>query len=122
VALGATIIEKHITMRRSDGGPDGAFSLEPHEFAAMIRDIREASDALGSARFGPSASEVNSLKFRRSLRAVSAIRAGDVISESNVRSVRPAGGLPPDDFARIAGKKATRDIAVGEPITNELLG
>jgi pseudaminic acid synthase len=122
VALGATIIEKHITMRRSDGGPDGAFSLEPHEFAAMIRDIREASDALGSARFGPSASEVNSLKFRRSLRAVSAIRAGDVISENNVRSVRPAGGLPPDDFARIAGKKATRDIAVGEPITNELLG
>ena len=85
VALGATIIEKHITMRRSDGGPDGAFSLEPHEFAAMIRDIREASDALGSARFGPSASEVNSLKFRRSLRAVSSIRAGDVISESNVR-------------------------------------
>ncbi len=122
VALGATIIEKHITMRRSDGGPDGAFSLEPHEFAAMIRDIREASDALGSARFGPSASEVNSLKFRRSLRAVSAIRAGDVISESNVRSVRPAGGLPPDDFVRIVGKKATRDIAVGEPITNELLG
>ena len=122
VALGATIIEKHITMRRSDGGPDGAFSLEPHEFAAMIRDIRETSDALGSARFGPSASEVNSLKFRRSLRAVSAIRAGDVISESNVRSVRPAGGLPPDDFARIVGKKATRDIAVGEPITNELLG
>jgi len=122
VALGATIIEKHITMRRSDGGPDGAFSLEPHEFAAMIRDIREASDALGSARFGPSASEVNSLKFRRSLRAGSAIRAGDVISESNVRSVRPAGGLPPDDFVRIVGKKATRDIAVGEPITNELLG
>ena len=122
VALGATIIEKHITMRRSDGGPDGAFSLEPHEFAAMIRDIREASDALGSARFGPSASEVNSLKFRRSLRAVSSIRAGDVISESNVRSVRPAGGLPPDEFVRIAGKKATRDIAVGEPITNELLG
>jgi pseudaminic acid synthase len=122
VALGATIIEKHITMRRSDGGPDVAFSLEPHEFAAMIRDIREASDALGSARFGPSASEVNSLKFRRSLRAVSAIRAGDVISESNVRSVRPAGGLPPDDFVRIVGKKATRDIAVGEPITNELLG
>jgi N-acetylneuraminate synthase len=121
VALGATIIEKHITMRRSDGGPDGAFSLEPHEFAAMIRDIREASDALGSARFGPSASEVNSLKFRRSLRAVSSIRAGEVITESNVRSVRPAGGLPPDDFSKISGMKAKRDIAVGEPITTDLL-
>jgi pseudaminic acid synthase len=121
VALGATIIEKHITMRRSDGGPDGAFSLEPHEFAAMIRDIREASSALGAARFGPSASEVNSLKFRRSLRAVTAIKAGDQITEHNVRSVRPAGGLPPDDFTRVSGMKAKRDIAVGEPITNDLL-
>ena len=121
VALGATIIEKHITMRRSDGGPDGAFSLEPHEFAAMIRDIREASSTLGTARFGPSASEVNSLKFRRSLRAVTAIKAGDQITEHNVRSVRPAGGLPPDDFSRVSGMKAKRDIAVGEPITNDLL-
>ena len=121
VALGATIIEKHITMRRSDGGPDGAFSLEPHEFAAMIRDIREASSALGTARFGPSASEVNSLKFRRSLRAVTAIKSGDHITEHNVRSVRPAGGLPPDDFSRVSGMKAKRDIAVGEPITNDLL-
>ena len=121
VALGATIIEKHITMRRSDGGPDGAFSLEPHEFAAMIRDIREASNALGTARFGPSPSEVNSLKFRRSLRAVTAIKAGDQITEHNVRSVRPAGGLPPDDFSRVSGMKAKRDIAVGEPITNDLL-
>ena len=121
VALGATIIEKHITIRRSDGGPDGAFSLEPHEFAAMIRDIREASSALCTARFGPSASEVNSLKFRRSLRAVTAIKAGDQITEHNVRSVRPAGGLPPDDFSRVSGLKAKRDIAVGDPITNDLL-
>ena len=121
VALGATIIEKHITMRRSDGGPDGAFSLEPAEFAAMIRDIREATSALGTARFGPSPSEVNSLKFRRSLRAVTAISAGEAITEHNVRSVRPAGGLPPDDFSRVSGMKATRDIAVGDPITNDLL-
>jgi len=121
VALGATIIEKHITMRRSDGGPDGDFSLEPAEFAAMIRDIREATSALGIARFGPSPSEVNSLKFRRSLRAVSAISAGEAITEHNVRSVRPAGGLPPDDFSRVSGMKATRDIAVGDPITNDLL-
>jgi pseudaminic acid synthase len=121
VALGATIIEKHITMRRSDGGPDGAFSLEPAEFSALIRDIREASSALGTARFGPSASEVNSLKFRRSLRAVTAIKAGEAITEHNVRSVRPAGGLPPDDFSTISGLKAKRDIAVGEPITNDLL-
>jgi N-acetylneuraminate synthase len=121
VALGATIVEKHITLRRSDGGPDGAFSLEPHEFAALVRDIREASQALGESRFGPSASEINSLKFRRSLRAVTAIAAGEIVSEHNVRSVRPAGGLPPDQFSVIAGKKAVRDIAVGEPITHDLL-
>ena len=121
VALGATIVEKHITLRRSDGGPDGAFSLEPHEFAALVRDIREASQALGESRFGPSASEINSLKFRRSLRAVNAIAAGEIVSEHNVRSVRPAGGLPPDQFSVIAGKKAVRDIAVGEPITHDLL-
>ena len=121
VALGATIIEKHITMRRSNGGPDGAFSLEPAEFGSMIRDIREATSALGTARFGPSPSEVNSLKFRRSLRAVTAISAGEAITEHNVRSVRPAGGLPPDDFSRVSGMKATRDIAVGDPITNDLL-
>ena len=121
VALGATIVEKHITLRRSDGGPDGAFSLEPHEFAALVRDIREASQALGESRFGPSASEINSLKFRRSLRAVNAIAAGEIVSEHNVRSVRPAGGLPPDQFSVIAGKKAVRDIEVGEPITHDLL-
>ena len=121
VALGATIIEKHITMRRSDGGPDGAFSLEPHEFALMVRDIREASDAIGSARFGPSPSEVKSLKFRRSLRAVSEIRAGERITSHNVRSVRPAGGLMPDDFASINGSIAARDIAIGDPITRDLL-
>jgi pseudaminic acid synthase len=122
VALGATIIEKHITLDRNDGGPDGAFSTEPVEFRKLVDDVREAYLSLGEVRFGPSPSEQKSLFFRRSLRAVSSIRAGDVISESNVRSVRPAGGLPPDDFVRIAGKKATRDIAVGEPITNELLG
>lgn len=121
VALGATIVEKHITLRRSDGGPDGAFSLEPHEFAALVRDIREASQALGESRFGPSASEINSLKFRRSLRAVTAIAADEIVSEHNVRSVRPAGGLPPDQFSVIAGKKAVRDIEVGEPITHDLL-
>jgi sialic acid synthase SpsE len=121
VALGATILEKHITMRRSDGGPDGAFSLEPHEFAALVRDVREASLSLGTARFGPSASEVNSLKFRRSLRAVADIKAGEKITSSNVRSVRPAGGLMPDDFASIDGSIVSRDIAIGDPITRELL-
>lgn len=121
VALGATIIEKHITLKRSDGGPDGAFSTEPSEFKKLVDDVRESYLTLGNPRFGPSESENKSLFFRRSLRAVSAISAGEAITEQNVRSVRPTGGLPPDDFARISGMKATRDIAVGDPITNDLL-
>jgi N-acetylneuraminate synthase len=76
---------------------------------------------LGTARFGPSASEVNSLKFRRSLRAVADIKAGEKITPTNVRSVRPAGGLMPDDFASIDGSIASRDIAIGDPITRDLL-
>jgi pseudaminic acid synthase len=121
VALGATIIEKHITMRRSDGGPDGAFSLEPIEFAAQVRDIREVALARGTERFGPSNSEKSGLQFRRSLRAVSDIKAGERITSHNVRSVRPAGGLMPDDFASIDGSIAARDIAIGDPITRDLL-
>lgn len=121
VALGATIIEKHLTMRRSDGGPDGAFSTEPEEFAALVRDAREAKSSIGEVRFGPSTSEVKSVAFRRSLRAVANIKKGELITAENVRSVRPAGGLAPDDFGRIDGAVTTRDIAIGEPITNDLI-
>ena len=121
VALGATIIEKHLTLQRSNGGPDGAFSLEPTEFAALVRDIREVALARGSERFGPSKSEMSGLQFRRSLRAVADIKAGEKITSSNVRSVRPAGGLMPDDFASIDGSIVSRDIAIGDPITRELL-
>ena len=121
VALGATIIEKHLTLQRSNGGPDGAFSLEPTEFAALVRDIREVALARGSERFGPSKSEMSGLQFRRSLRAVADIKAGEKITSSNVRSVRPAGGLMPDDFASIDGSIVSRDIAIGDPITRDLL-
>ena len=121
VALGASIIEKHITLLRSNGGPDGAFSLEPNEFAALVRDIREVALARGSERFGPSKSEMSGLQFRRSLRAVADIKAGEKITLTNVRSVRPAGGLMPDDFASIDGSIAARDIAIGDPITRDLL-
>jgi len=121
VALGATIIEKHLTLRRLDGGPDGAFSTEPEEFMALVRDVREAKSSIGVVRFGPSPSEVKSVAFRRSLRAVADIKTGEVITGANVRSVRPAGGLAPDDFSRIDGKVATRNISIGEPITDDLL-
>ena len=116
VALGATIVEKHVTLRRSDGGPDSAFSLEPHELAQLVSELREVHSALGTARFGPSPSEVPSLAFRRSLRAVKPIATGERITEENVKSVRPAGGLHPDALNLIVGKAARRPIEIGEPI------
>jgi N-acetylneuraminate synthase len=116
VALGACIIEKHITFDRSEGGPDSAFSSEPGEFALLVSAVREAHSALGSVRFGPSEREVASRKFRRSLRAQQAILAGEVITTENVRSMRPAGGLAPDELDRIVGAIAVHDIEPGDPI------
>jgi pseudaminic acid synthase len=117
VALGACMIEKHVTLRRSDGGPDAAFSLEPDELASLVRDVREAHDLLGSVRFGPTHREQGSIAFRRSLRAVRPIAAGTVISADDVRSVRPAGGLQPDDLHLVLGQRASRDLEPGDPIT-----
>lgn len=119
VALGASIIEKHVTLRRSDGGPDAEFSLEPDELAQLVRDVRETYVALGDVRFGPSEREKASLAFRRSLRAVKPIAAGQIITSDNVRSVRPAGGLPPDALSAIVGMTTAVDLEIGDPITWE---
>ena len=116
-ALGARIIEKHVTLRRSDGGPDAAFSLEPSELVTMIRDVGDAHDALGSVRFGPSEKERGAVAFRRSLRAVRPIKKGELITIDNVRSVRPAGGLSPDMLAELIGKSVTSDLEQGDPVT-----
>jgi len=117
VALGACIIEKHLTLRRSDGGPDAEFSAEPAEFAELVRSVREAHAALGTVRFGPSAREMASVAYRRSLRAIRTVEAGELISPDNVRSVRPAGGLPPDELDTIVGMRATRRLEQGAPVT-----
>lgn len=122
VALGAMVIEKHLTLRRSDGGPDAEFSLEPDEFASLVRDVHDAHQALGDVRFGPSHSELPSTKFRRSLRASRDIAAGEVLDSTNVRSMRPAGGLPPDDMGRITARRARTAIQAGWPITEDCLG
>ena len=95
VALGATIIEKHLTLRRDDGGPDAAFSAEPHELAELVGSVRTAHAALGTPRFGPSEAERGSLAFRRSLRVIRPLRSGDVVTVDDVASLRPAGGSPP---------------------------
>jgi N-acetylneuraminate synthase len=116
VALGAVVLEKHITLRRSDGGPDGAFSLEPHEFAALVESVRETEQAIGSVRYGPSQSEVGSLAFRRSLFVVADVKEGDTFSDENVRSIRPSGGLHPKFVDQVRGRRAVVDVACGTPL------
>lgn len=121
VALGASIIEKHITLRRSDGGPDAAFSSEPGELENLIKNVNVAWAAVGAARFGPSEREVASLAFRRSLRAVRDLAPGDVLSIEDFKSIRPAGGLPPSDTELVLGRTVREPIGIGAPILWELL-
>jgi pseudaminic acid synthase len=121
VSLGACIIEKHITFSRSMGGPDVAFSLEPHEFKSMVEAVRIAEKALGKVQFGPSAQEKSSRVFRRSLFVVQDVNKGESFSSESVRSIRPGHGLHPRYMEAILGKRATRNIARGTPLGWELV-
>lgn len=121
VALGACIIEKHLTLSRSDGGPDSAFSLEPEEFRAMVDAVRVTEKALGAAQIGPAPSEAPSRNFRRSLFVVENIRCGEVFSSDNVRSIRPASGLPTRHLREIIGKRCTRDVERGTPLAWDMV-
>jgi pseudaminic acid synthase len=121
VALGASIIEKHITLSRNDGGPDSAFSLEPDEFKAMVEAVRLAERALGHVKFGVSEQEKGSQIFRRSLFVVHDIRRGEKFTESNLRSIRPGHGLHTRHFDEIVGKRAAHDIERGTPLTWEMV-
>ena len=115
-ALGAKVIEKHITLARADGGPDSAFSLEPEEFADMVRVVRDAESALGQAVFEPSAGEIRSRDFRRSLYVVGDVKAGDIFTADNLRSIRPALGLHPRYYEEVLGQTAIQDITSGTPL------
>jgi pseudaminic acid synthase len=121
VALGASIFEKHFMERRSDGGPDSSFSLEPAEFARFVDEIRTAESALGQVRYGPSKSEEPSLKFRRSLWVVEDVAAGEPFTSENVRSIRPAGGLSPALIDQVFGATAQVDVKRGTPVTTDLI-
>lgn len=118
-ALGATVFEKHITVSRTNGSADAAFSSEPDEFKQYVDDIRLAHASLGSVRFGPSSSEKSSLAFRRSLRAIRRISAGEPLHKGNVASMRPAGGWAPERLDQIEKFVALRDIEVGECIDDQ---
>ncbi|MFZ5669345.1 MAG: pseudaminic acid synthase [Pseudomonadota bacterium] len=116
VALGACAVEKHFTLARADGGPDAAFSLEPAEFAALVRDTKDAWAALGRAHYDVLGSERGNLQFRRSLYVAEDVKAGETLTRSNVRSVRPGAGLPPAELDRVLGRTASRDLERGEPL------
>jgi pseudaminic acid synthase len=121
VALGAALIEKHFTLRRADGGPDAAFSLEPEELAELVANCRTAWSALGKINYELEASEKGNKTFRRSLYVVQHIPAGGRLTAENVRSIRPGYGLPPKHLPDVLGKRAGRAIARGTPLNWSLL-
>jgi N-acetylneuraminate synthase len=121
VTLGASILEKHFTRSRGRSGPDSAFSMEPAEFAEMVGMIRAAESALGEVRYGVGEREKASRVFRRSLFVVEDVRQGETFTEKNLRSIRPGDGLPPKHYDEILGRRATRDIPRGTPLSWELV-
>ena len=116
VALGACIVEKHFTLSRDIPGPDSAFSLEPHEFKAMVEAIRTAEKALGEVRYEVGEQEAKSRVFRRSLFVVKDMKAGEIFTEENLRSIRPGYGLHPKHLKDVLGKRAIQDIKKGTPL------
>jgi N-acetylneuraminate synthase len=117
VTMGACLVEKHFTLRRSDGGVDSHFSLEPAEFQELVREVRRTEALLGQATFGPGVAEEGSMVFRRSLYVVEDIAAGERFTARNVRSIRPGYGLGPRFLDAVVGKTAARDIARGTPLS-----
>jgi N-acetylneuraminate synthase len=122
VAHGATVIEKHFTLRRADGGVDSAFSLEPHEFAALVIESERAWQSLGNVRYGPTDAEKKSLLFRRSLYIAEDMRRGDPLTPRNLRCVRPGLGLPPKYYEMLLGRCVNVDAKKGTPMSWSLLG
>ena len=121
VALGACIIEKHFTLSRDMKGPDSEFSLEPDEFKQMVAAVRTAEQALGKVQYGPTQTETNSKNFRRSLFVVEDIAAGEPFTAKNVRSIRPGHGLHTRYLPDVLGKKASKSVKRGTPVTWDLL-
>ena len=121
VALGATVIEKHFTLSRADGGVDAAFSLEPDEMRQLVQECNAAWEALGEVSYEPSAQEKNSLVFRRSLYIVKDMKKGEALTEENLRSIRPGLGLSPKYYDILLGKKVNRDIVAGTATSWDLV-
>lgn len=122
VAFGATVIEKHFTLSRSDGGVDSAFSLEPKEMKQLVQESKRAWEALGHISYGASETEKDSMKFRRSIYTSENIKAGELLSPHNVRIIRPGYGLEPKHYDFLIGKRVNRDIPKGTPLNWDFFG
>ena len=121
VAFGAVLIEKHFTLDRADGGVDSAFSLDQAELKALVVESERAWQALGTTEIGPNESEKESLRFRRSLYVVTDVKAGDPVTAENVRSIRPTGGLEPDQIGTVLGRTFKEDATKGTPLTWDII-
>lgn len=122
VALGASVVEKHFTLARADGGVDSTFSLEPAELASLVVETERAWQALGKVQFGATEREQKSMIFRRSLYVAQDMKAGDQLTPQNLRAVRPGFGLPPKYYDTLLGRRVGRDVKRGTPASWELLG
>lgn len=121
VALGATVIEKHFTLNRADGGVDSTFSMEPREMAQLVEDTESAWQALGTVSYGPTEAERDSMVFRRTIYAVADIAAGERLTPLNIRCIRPGAGLPPRYYDLVLGRVARTTIPRGTPLSWELI-
>lgn len=119
VALGADILEKHFCINRSIKTPDSSFSMEPAEFKAMVKDIRDTEKAIGNVYYGATEHEKDNIIFRRSIFVVKDIKKGEGFTEENIRIIRPGYGLKPKYYSSIIGKKATQDIVAGTPLSEK---
>ncbi|SOB91345.1 N-acetylneuraminate synthase [Ureibacillus xyleni] len=121
VTLGATVIEKHFTTSRDEGGVDSAFSMEPHELKMLVEETERAWQSIGRVKYGPTEAEVASLEHRRSIYVAQNLKAGDVLTKENIRDVRPGLGLPTKYYDLVLGKTIKKDAEKGTPLSWELL-
>lgn len=121
VAMGATVIEKHFTLSRADGGVDSAFSMEPEELKSLVIETERAWKSLGKVYYGPTDIEKNSLKFRRSLYVAQDMKAGDLLTTETIKAIRPGYGLAPKYLPTLLGRKIKKDVAKGTPVSWDLI-
>jgi pseudaminic acid synthase len=121
IALGATVIEKHFTLRRADGGVDSAFSMEPLEMKALVEESERAWLSLGKVSYGPTKTEQKSTIFRRSIYITKNVKSGDILTQENIKVIRPGNGLAPKYYEEVLGKKVIKDIQAGTPLNWEML-